>query len=99
MFTHWETIDGMVTPRGKLPHGHLSNIYYYTHFVYPQLYDDMTRNDVKKELDARFEGMPLPYKPYYDWEIALLKNRGWVTPNGKIIISAGRTAIYLGRIN
>ena len=100
MFTHWITVDGSkITPREELPHDHLSNIYYYVNYIYPQAYDEETRRAIQFELDKRFEGKPLPYKPYYDWEITWLKSKGWLRPNGNIVYHEFGKNILLGTIN
>jgi hypothetical protein len=96
-FTHWSTVDGSKTiPAEEIPHEHLSNIYYYTHFLYPDLYDNLTRRRVKQLLRDNYQGDILPYKPYYDWERGLLTQRGWIQPNGDIVHPQGKV---LGNLN
>ena len=98
MFTHWGTVDGDWVEKDCLSHDHLSNIYYYVNFIYREGYPDETRQLIQKELDDRFEGTPLPYKPFYDWELQYIKHKGMVKLNGDIIYQHGHTSILLGNV-
>ena len=99
MFTHWTTIDGEVVTRDTITHGHLSNIHYYTNYIYPSAYPQSVRDDIMELINARFNGEILPYVPKYDWEISYLKQRGWLRRNGNIVFSQGMTHAHLGNLN
>lgn len=86
-FNGWTTVDRRTILKDDITHEHLSNIYYYVRFFYPELYPDWTRREVCDLLDTKFNGEILPYKPFWDYEIARIKSKGWVMENGDIVIN------------
>ena len=82
----WFTADGKEVDLYSICYQHLSNIYYYTHFILAERYPEATRRLVSKALDIRFGGKALPYNPKFKWEIEYLKKQGWLKGNGSIIV-------------
>jgi hypothetical protein len=85
----WGTADGKVIPIESITHQHLSNIYWY-HSVFQDL-PGMSIKILKdivcfsqNELEKRFEGSILEWRPIYDYEINWLKELGMLT-GGTII--------------
>lgn len=95
MLRGWTTWDGRKIPAKEITHQHLSNIYYYTHFVLPQCYDNETRKDVYRFLMSKF-GSILPYKPdvNFAWEKNYLKERGFLMDNNDIVILGRKLGVY-----
>ena len=99
MITHWQTWDKRVLSVDEISHQHLSNIYYYTHFIMSKYYSQPVKDDIRQMLDNRFNGEILKYKPdpkfKEEWEY--LKKMGYLRPNGKIVFSEpfSRTHIQL----
>ena len=99
MITHWQTWDERVLSSNEISHQHLSNIYYYTHFIMAKYYPHSVRDGVRQLLDDRFDGEILKYKPdpKFKEEWDYLKRMGYLKKNGKIIFSeiGSRTHIKL----
>ena len=87
MTQDWHTADGQKVDLYTICHQHLSNIFYYTHFILAEKYDDDTRGIVQGAMDKRFNGKALPYNPKFKWEMDYLQRRGWLRKNGSIIIN------------
>jgi len=88
MIKGWTTWDNRIIPAEKLSHQHLSNIYYYTHYILPEAYCQSIRDDVQELLDKRFNGKRLPFKPdlKFEFEQRRLRSKGWLRPNGDIVV-------------
>ena len=87
MIDGWTTLDGRQVPLHKITHQHLSNIFYYTHYIASELYDDSVRKAVVGALDNRFDGKAKTYNPKYKWEMEYLKYKRWLHKDGSIIIN------------
>jgi len=59
----WQTYDGRIVNLNKISHQHLSNIYYYTHYIMAEYYPESVRDDINQLLEDRFDGKIFPYKP------------------------------------
>lgn len=96
----WRTADGEFLPISKLTHQHLSNIYWY-HLIFqeiPRMQIKSMKKQVefsKKELDSRFGGIILEWRPVFDFEIRWLNELGMLT--GGTVIS-DRTGKKIGNI-
>ena len=67
MTQKWITADGKEVDLYTICHQHLSNIYYYTHFILSESYPQSVRNKVVDALNSRFDGKALPYDPKFKW--------------------------------
>ena len=76
----WMTFEGVRKPVSKIDHQHLSNIHYFMKYINPQFYDTLTRMVIGGELDERFDGKLLPYRPLARnfGEIDTLRKKGWL---------------------
>lgn len=84
--SQWGTVDGRWINYENIDHQHASNIFYYVSFIAKNIYPDWTRRAIRNLLEDRFGGEKLPYDPYYDWEKTLIKNKGLVDKDNKIIV-------------
>lgn len=76
----WGSFDGKIQRIEDIDHSHLSNIFYWTHVVCPESYDDTTRKIIELEINSRFGGKVLKYSPLrrFEGEILLLESKGWL---------------------
>lgn len=83
--TVWQSFDGRKF-RGfeEMTHQHLCNIYYWTHIVNPDWYDQALKNKIKTSIDKYFDGELLEYKPLncFRLEMETLQDRGWLKEEG-----------------
>jgi len=95
MIKAWTTWDGRNIPREEITHQHLSNIYYYTHFVLSEYYSEETKKDVYHLLMAKF-GKILPYKPdvRFVQEQGYLMRKGFLMENNDIVIQGKKVGVY-----
>lgn len=95
MIKGWTTWDGRHIPAEEITHQHLSNIYYYTHFVLPEYYSEETKKDVYRLLMAKF-GKILPYKPdiRFVQEQGYLMKKGFLMDNNDIVIQGRKVGVY-----
>lgn len=79
--TDFRTYDGRVIKLGDFTHQHLCNSFYYHKYVLDDMFkdDDITRA-FKEELEKRFNGELLPYRPVakFTEEIRILKQKGYL---------------------
>ena len=87
MLKGWITWDDRKIPAEEITHQHLSNIYYYTHFVLAKWYDSVTKQEVYRLLMTKF-GSILPYRPdiRFMQEQIYLKDLGFLRDNNDIVI-------------
>jgi hypothetical protein len=87
MLKGWITWDNRSIPIEEITHQHLSNIYYYTHFVLSKQYHATTKHEVYMELMKRF-GSILPYRPdvRFVQEQIYLQELGYLRDNNDIVI-------------
>lgn len=96
----WKTADGELLPINKLTQQHLSNIYWY-HLVFqeiPRMPVKKMQKHVefsKKELEERFKGIILEWRPVFEFEIRWLHDLGMLT--GGTVIS-DKTGKKIGNI-
>ena len=89
----WTTYDGKQIEIDKLHHSHLSNIYYYATFgaiLYKEAFNGVyqhQRRFAKLEIEKRFDGVILPYKPKWTWEIDVLNKLKAISPEGNIYLN------------
>lgn len=71
----WTTFDGRKIPVENLTHQHLSNIYYFFLLV-----NKLEIPWIKKELETRFNGQLLEYRPHskFQDEITKLQTEGYL---------------------
>jgi hypothetical protein len=99
MLKGWTTWDNRYIPVDEITHQHLSNIYYYTHFVLAKWYDAETKREVYHMLMTKF-GSILPYRPdirfiqeqVYLTELGYLQNNNDIVIDGKIVGKYGEVA-------
>lgn len=78
---NWTTADNNVIPFSNVTHQHWSNIYWY-HLIFQRLPKmrtfPMSRivASAKKEIDQRFNGKILEWRPIYSYEIVWLSELG-----------------------
>ncbi len=87
----WQTGFGVVKEFSELDHQHLSNILWFR-----EVFDNNNRDnsdvqmELTRELQRRFEGVRLPWKPLpIPNEIRCLNEMGLIRENGDIIGNAG----------
>jgi hypothetical protein len=95
MLKGWTTWDGRHIPAEEITHQHLSNIYYYTHFVLAKWYDKTTKQEVYTLLMTKF-GSILPYKPdiRFIQEQKYLTELGFLRDNNDIVIEEKVVGVY-----
>ena len=99
MLKGWTTWDNRHIPVEEITHQHLSNIYYYTHFVLAKWYDAGTKQEVYRLLMTKF-GSILPYRPdirfiqeqKYLTELGYLMDNNDIVIDGKIVGKYGEVA-------
>lgn len=76
----WMTFEGQIHKLSEIDHQHLTNIYYWTHYLHPEWYADTVKYRIKITIDQRFDGELLDYKPLrrFKDEMKLLELRGWL---------------------
>lgn len=81
----WTRLDGVQIPFNKLSHEHISNILWYKEIILnSDRYNDNAYFLLSVELHKRFNGVRLPYKPIYDFEIEFLNKNRMVDDMGNI---------------
>jgi hypothetical protein len=95
MFRGWTTWDNRTIPTEEITHQHLSNIYYYTHFVLPEYYDEKTKKEVYQLLMEKF-GRILPYSPdiLFVQEQGYPMRKGFLRDNNDIVIEGKKVGVY-----
>lgn len=81
---NWTTYDGRRVNLREINHSHLSNTYWYL-----RIFHNIIPINIIQELDRRFGGEILEYKPIIDLEIEELNKMGMVVhgvDGGKIIL-------------
>ena len=76
----WTTFEGETKRICDLEDQHLCNIYYFIEYLNPEFYDAKTKLLIRCEIDKRFDGNPLEYRPLKRFinEIEFLKQKGWL---------------------
>ncbi len=94
---YWRTYDNRVIKASEISHQHLSNIYYFTTYIVPQLYPQSIRDWVERQLFVRFEGKKLPYSPCPEFtnEIVYLKRNGFLKINGDIVVNGEKIGKFV----
>lgn len=77
----WQTFEGERKKISEIDYQHLSNIHYWMNLTFPG-YDSDIVNLIQSELDIRFAGEILPYRPLrrFDMEMDILQKKGWLWP-------------------
>jgi hypothetical protein len=80
----WRTFDGRTVSFKTVDHQHLSNTYWFMKIYWESV--DAQLWQILEEIQNRFEGVVLPYRPRADFygEIAFLKRKGMIGPHAKI---------------
>lgn len=96
MIEKWGTWDGRWIDANEISHQHLSNIYFYTHYIMSMFYPASVKMGVLFLLNTRFKGAILPYHPdpKFIEERRYLEHQGWLQPNGDIIIAGNKIGCY-----
>lgn len=73
----------------EMSHQHMSNIYYFTKYIVPELYPQSIRNDIMNWLLVRFDGVILPYHPVHEFvqEQIYLSKMGYLRDNNDIVVN------------
>jgi len=76
----WRNFEGITKKLSELDHQHLSNIHYFITLMFPKRYDEDIRQMIREEIDKRFDGQLLPYRPLrrFRMEMDRLEARGWL---------------------
>lgn len=79
-YTKWTTFDGRSANICDLKDQHLCNIHYFMKFVNPDFYDKETKQLIAREIDLRFDGDILEYRPLrrLTGEIEVLREKGMI---------------------
>lgn len=77
----WQTFEGQRKKISEIDHQHLSNIHYWMNLTFPG-YESEIVNLIQGELDKRFAGEILPYRPLrrFKMEMDILQEKGWLCP-------------------
>lgn len=76
----WTTAEGKTRRLSKMGHQHLSNIYWFN-----KVLNQYVQTDVSDELEFRFKGKILPWKPkLIPGELEWINQNCKVSPEGKI---------------
>ena len=96
MITKWMTWDNRVIELKNITHQHLSNIFYYTHYIMGKYYSLSTKIMILFLLNNNFSGILLPYRPdpKFEFEKKYLKEQGFLQNDGTIIISGNKIGKY-----
>lgn len=100
----WTTFDGRKIKLSEIEHQHLSNILWFNEvFNLRNRYNNQVHFELGLELERRFKGVRLPWKPLpIPDEIDLLKKMGLIRDNGDIIGNKGtlsKEGAVIGNIN
>lgn len=76
----WTTFEGVTKTLSTIDHQHISNIYWFMKLVNPDFYDKSTKTLIAGEIDKRFDGELLPYRPLprFRGEIESLRRKGYL---------------------
>lgn len=106
--SEWRTFNGKMVSFSTIDHQHLSNVYYHWKYASPIIqganFDKDTQTEifrfVQKELDDRFNGQLLPYRPHakFTMEIEALKKAGMVHGNSIITFEYNQQGTTIGEI-
>lgn len=79
-YTKWTTYNGITRNICDLEDQHLCNIHYFMKFVNPNFYDKETKQLIANEIDLRFDGDILEYRPLrrLTGEIEVLREKGMI---------------------
>ena len=77
----WQTFEGQRKKISDIDHQHLSNIHYWMNLTFPG-YEPEIVNLFQGELNKRFAGEILPYRPLrrFKMEMDILQEKGWLLP-------------------
>ena len=80
----WTTFEGVEKSISEIDHQHLSNIYYFMKYVNPSFYDKEVNMLIGMEIDGRFDGKLLPWRPLkrFRGEIEFLRCKRWILRHG-----------------
>lgn len=86
---NWTTFDNRIIKMNELTHQHMSNIYYFTNYIFPQLYPQLVKNWIWFWILARFGGIVLPYHPVPEFteERNYLQKMGYLKGNNEIVVN------------
>ncbi len=76
----WINFEGVEKKVYELDGQHLCNIYYFMKYVNPEFYDKDIKGLIASEIDLRFDGKILEYRPLRRFlgEISFLKSKGYL---------------------
>lgn len=82
--TEWGSFNGKTHTLETMDHQHISNISWYYTVLIGVNYQNRTLKLVMDEIERRFNGEILPYRPMANFkrEIDLLKHKGYIQDNG-----------------
>jgi len=85
----WKTFDNRKVTFEEMSHQHMSNIMIYITQIVPEYYSNTTRVEVMVWLNKRFDGFILFYRPLPEFkqEKEILIKKGYLKPNGLIVIN------------
>jgi len=74
----WTSFEGVTKSICDLDDQHLCNIYYFMKFINPKFYNKHTRELIAREIDFRFDGNIMDYRPLrrLPGEIEILREKG-----------------------
>lgn len=85
----WTTFNGRKVTIDTIDHQHLSNVYWYNRIIWNVPVDAKFYVTIKSELENRFNGQILPYRPHVNFkeEIKMLEDKGmlfnvWTSERG-----------------
>jgi hypothetical protein len=83
----WKTALGEIKKFSELDHQHLSNILWFREIMnHKNLSNCMVQRELQRELEKRFNGVRLPWKPLpVSNEIHWIKQETHIRPNGDIL--------------
>jgi hypothetical protein len=82
--TKWGSFNGKTHTVETMDHQHISNIVWYYKLLVSATRRESTLNLIMSEIQRRFDGEVLPYKPMdsFKMEIDALRRKGYIQNNG-----------------
>ncbi len=82
--TKWGSFNGKTHTVETMDHQHISNISWYYKLLVGETRRERTLKLIMEEIDRRFDGEVLPYRPMASFrtEMAMLKGKGYIQGSG-----------------
>lgn len=90
--TEFKSFNGRTNTLATIDHQHLSNLFYFEKYTWPRVGTDPRQEIIaliQEELDERFNGQLLPYRPHirFEQELNVLRTAGYLMEDGRIVVN------------